>query len=122
SAARVLRSGRPERSRRTRPVTGARRRSAGSGRVSQRASARAAKAPDTTVILTRPREARILLPLGRHREHTPVALAEYRRVVHLLGMRRRTGEDARRRGASDVGRTVAPRPELGRDVDHLIVA
>src|SRR5215213_9966440 len=63
-----------------------------------------------------------LLALGRHGEHATVTLAEHGRVIHLLRMGRRTGEDTRGGGAGDVRGAVAARPELGRDVDHLVVA
>ena len=44
-------------------------------------------------------------------EHAAVALAEHGGVVHLLGVRRRTGEGAGRRGPGQVRGGVAPVPE-----------
>src|SRR5439155_14170442 len=56
-----------------------------------------------------------------HGEDPAVAPAIDRGVVHLLGVRRRTDEDARRGGPGDVGRRPGAPPEGPRRVDRPVV-
>src|SRR5262245_65276197 len=59
--------------------------------------------------------------LLENREGTAVALTEHGGVVHLLRVRGRACEGARRRGAGQIGRAVASFPEPSRHEDHAVV-
>src|SRR6266540_6908241 len=67
------------------------------------------------------RQERISWRFRRHGEHATIAPSLHRRVVHLLGVRRRPDERARRRRARDIGRRVLSGPKDLGGIDDAIV-